>query len=433
MLRFFILTTLVAGSFARAADDNAGTAPQAPSGSGSSDSADSSSAGDTVGDGNAVPSRSLWRRFQVHGTLSQGFIYGSGNNYLTMDSNDGSARWSEGAINISTAITDNFHVGIQLHSYIMGELGRANVQVDWAFADYRVKEWIGVRGGKLKAPMGLFGEIEDTDTLYNWALLPQAIYEADFRSYNVPVVGGEIYGTVRLPVGGSVTYQVFGGRRGVASNDGSPLLTWQLYGIALGTQDSGYTYGGDIKWKTPVRGLRAGVSYDNSRPYDPNAFWGAQYNPYGVPLELRIDSAVSREIYSVEFTHGKLYLAAEGKHEPHWVANNGVPVGTSLRNAWYVMGAYHVTDKLTAGSYFSRVVGTGFDQTFSWIYYDPSNPAYYGNDTVANVRYDFNRFFYGKLEGHYIDGELGPFYPGDNPNGLQKVTRLVIGRIGFTF
>jgi hypothetical protein len=45
---------------------------------------------------------------QFHGTLSQGFIYASGNNYLTMDSNSRSARWSEGVVNLGMAITDNF-------------------------------------------------------------------------------------------------------------------------------------------------------------------------------------------------------------------------------------------------------------------------------------------------------------------------------------
>ena len=431
MFRFLILTALATANLAMAGDDASGAGPAVASGNSSSDSA-SDDSGSGGPDGNAAPSRSFWRRLQFHGTLSQGFIYGSGNNYLTMDSNSGSARWSEGAVNLGMAITDNFHVGIQLHSYIMGEIGRGNLQVDWAFADYRVKEWLGFRGGKLKAPMGLFGEIEDTDTLYNWALLPQGMYEAEYRSYNVPVVGGEIYGNIRLPVGGSVTYQIFGGQRGVTSNDGSPLLTWQLYGIEQGA-DSGYAYGGDIKWKTPIRGLTAGISYDNARQYVPHAYWAPAFNPYGVPIYLAIDSAISREIYSIEFQHKKLYLAAEGKHEPHFVANNGVAVGTSPRNAWYVMGAYHVTDKLTAGSYFSRVVGTGFNSTFTWQYYDPTNPLYYGNDTVANVRYDFNRFLYGKLEGHYIDGELGPFFPGDNPNGLQRITKLVIARIGFTW
>jgi hypothetical protein len=97
------------------------------------------------------------------------------------------------------------------------------------------------------------------------------------------------------------------------------------------------------------------------------------------------------------------------------------------------MAAYHVSNKLTAGSYFSRVWGTSFNDTFRWVYYDPSKPEFYSNDTVVNARYDINRFFYLKIEGHYIDGYLGAFFPATNPNGLQKVTRLAMARAGFTF
>ena len=392
---------------------------------------DNSAASDRDGEGNANLPELLWRRFQVHGTFSQGFIYGSGNNYLSMDTNGGSAKWSDGAVNVRTALRDNLSVGAQVHSYFMGELGRGTAQLDWAFADYRVKEWLGFRGGKLKAPLGLFGEIEDTDTLYNWALLPQSMYEAEFRSFNVPVVGGEVYSSFR--VGRSrFTLQMLGGRRSVAGNDGAPALAWQLYGIELGS-DTGYTYGADLKWETPIRGLTAGVFFDRSRTLAPQAYWPV--NPYGVPLELRIDGVIRRELYSLRFQRGKLDLAAEGKHEPHWVANNDVPVlpGGSPRNAWYVMGAYHLTNKLIAGSYFSRVWGTSFVETFRWPYYNPSKPEFYSDDTVVNARYDINRFFYLKVEGHYIDGHLGAFFPHTNPNGLQKVTRLAIARFGFTF
>jgi hypothetical protein len=394
------------------------------------DNADSSRNAAEANDNSGI-ARSLARRFQVHGTFSQGFIYGSGNNYLSMETNKGSAKWSEGSINVRTALADNLHAGAQLHSYFLGELGRGNAQLDWAFADYRAKQWMGFRGGKLKAPLGLFGEVEDTDTLYNWALLPQPMYEAEYRSFNVPVMGGEIYVTVSH-ARNRFTLQMFGGRRNVAGNDGSPALAWQLYSIELGSY-SGYAYGANLKWETPVRGLTGGLFFDRSRTLAPHAYWPV--NPYGVPLYLKIDSAIAREIYSLRYQRGKLDLAAEGKHEPHWVANNGVPVlpGGSPRNAWYVMGAYHVTAKLTAGSYFSRVWGTSFVETFRWPAYDPSKPEFYSNDTVVNARFDINRFFYLKLEGHYIDGHLGAFFPTTNPNGLQKVTRLGIARIGFTF
>lgn len=392
-------------------------------------------AGNTGADSaDGAPANAFWRKFQFHGNLDQSVVYGSGNNYLTMDTNDGTAKWSEGSVNLSVPITENFHAGVQVHDYMMGQIGRGNPMLDWAYGDYRVTNWLGFRGGKIKAPMGLFNETSDTDVVHNWALLPQGLYEAEYRSYNIPVAGGAIYGNFELPVGGNVAYQLFGGQRTVASNDGGFLLARQLYGIVI-SSESGYTYGGAIKWRAPIKGFTAGVSFDNSRVTDPNALWPASANPDGVPLVLSIDVAISRQIYSVEYRRGKLDLAAEGKIEPHWVANNGVPVSPtgSWRHAWYVMGACHLTGKLTVGSYFSRTTGTGFIATFAWASYNPNNPNYYSNDTVVSARYDINRFFYAKLEGHYIAGDLAAFYPGTNPSGLQKITRLGVARLGFVF
>jgi hypothetical protein len=72
----------------------------------------------------------------VHGYVSQGFLFTSSNNYLSMKSSDGSAQWTDGAVNISDSLSDNLRVGIQLHMYQLGEFGGSNVQVDWASGDY---------------------------------------------------------------------------------------------------------------------------------------------------------------------------------------------------------------------------------------------------------------------------------------------------------
>lgn len=40
---------------------------------------------------------SFFSKFQVHGNLAQGFLFSSQNNYLTTNSSDGSAKWTEGA------------------------------------------------------------------------------------------------------------------------------------------------------------------------------------------------------------------------------------------------------------------------------------------------------------------------------------------------
>jgi hypothetical protein len=93
--------------------------------------------------------------------------------------------------------------------------------------------------------------------------------------------------------------------------------------------------------------------------------------------------------------------------------------------AWFGMGEYHVTDKLQLGAYYTHyVVASTPDQT---------NPANYFHDWVASSRYDINRFFYLKLEGHFIIGTGVGFYGLDNLNGLDPQTKLLVAKAGFSF
>src|ERR1017187_6914846 len=92
---------------------------------------------------------------EIHGFVTQGFLFSSHNNYLTMQSSSGSLQWTDGAVSVSDSLTDKLRVGIQLHMYQLGQLGGPNIQVDWASGDYRVNDHLGFRAGKVKTPLRL--------------------------------------------------------------------------------------------------------------------------------------------------------------------------------------------------------------------------------------------------------------------------------------
>jgi hypothetical protein len=82
----------------------------------------------------------LWdRTVQVHGFASQGFVYTSGNNWLTMDSTAGSAGFTDFGLNMSSAVTDKLRVGAQVYDRNLGQLGQYHPQLDLAVVDYRFK------------------------------------------------------------------------------------------------------------------------------------------------------------------------------------------------------------------------------------------------------------------------------------------------------
>jgi hypothetical protein len=358
------------------------------------------------------------KRIQFHGDLSQGFLFSSANNYLTTESSDGSFRWTEGALNFRLPLTDNLKTGIQLHSYSLGQIGRQTVTVDWAFAEYKFNNYLGIRAGKVKTPMGLFNEVQDIDAAYPWVLLPQSVYPADMRSFHLAHTGFVAYGDFHLPgKAGSISWQGYAGSRSQARGEGF-MLQLREEGTILG-HASGPTLGADVRWTPPLSGLIIGASYLKTNLNAPTAVTdGAP-----APGKFKYDT----EDFYAQYQKGKLELDAEFNIEPTWESWGGQPYHYNPSRIWYLMGSWHVTSKLTTGMYYSRDFGFDSDTR------DRSDPGNYSKETALNARYDFNRFLYGKIEGHYIDGVANGFYPSNNPNGLDKVTKVLLARVGFVF
>jgi hypothetical protein len=128
---------------------------------------------------------SIFEKIQIHGGLSQGFLFSSSNNWLSTDSSNGSFRWNDIMLNLTDPLTEHLRVGIQLHSYMLGQIGQQKLGIDWALGDYKFNDHFGIRAGKVKTPLGLFNDIQDIDVLYPWALLPQSVYPADMRSFHL--------------------------------------------------------------------------------------------------------------------------------------------------------------------------------------------------------------------------------------------------------
>jgi hypothetical protein len=80
---------------------------------------------------------------EIHGFVTQGFVFSSRNNHLPMQSSTGSLQWTDGAVSLTDSLTDKLRVGIQLHMYQLGQLGGPNIHVDWASGDYRVNDHLG--------------------------------------------------------------------------------------------------------------------------------------------------------------------------------------------------------------------------------------------------------------------------------------------------
>lgn len=353
---------------------------------------------------------------EIHGFATQGFLYSSHNNYLTLQSSSGSLQWTDGAVSVTDSVSDKLRVGIQLHMYQLGQLGGPNLQVDWASGDYKFNDYFGVRAGKVKTPLGLYNDSQDVDASYLWILLPQSAYPIDNKSFFLSHLGGEVYGTLALgSSGGTLRYRGYAGYNYTDLNGGY-VLGFSEAGIPFTSAPGGKTYGGDLRWQTPVKGLTVGASalvqaLDGTSPA------GAIHVP---PTPVVAEYA--------QFSRGKFYFAGEYRRQA--VTSSITIGGFTFPNAvderiWYAMASYRIAKKAQVGTYYSSFVDRDSTST------DPAGN--YSKDWALTGRYDFNEYFYGKIEGHFLHGTYLGYYQGTNPNGLQDNSNMLAAKVGFSF
>jgi hypothetical protein len=364
---------------------------------------------------------------QVHGFGTQGFVYTSDNNWLTMNtSGAGSGAFTDAGLNLGLQIRPNLRVGGQIYDRKLGKLGNWHPQLDWAIGDLRIKPWLGFRGGKVKTVLGLFTDTQDLDFANTFALLPQSVYPIDLRDATIAHEGGDIYGKVKLGHNlGSIAYTAYGGRRADIMSSGYPYLL-SSYGIFLKSY-GGPVYGGDFRWNTPVRGLTVGVSRLNEQITGKGTYLGSAYYEHS-------KHDWTNQYYG-QYVKDKFHVESEYRRylREEIIFNGTNWVKTDVRG-WYVSGGYRINKWLEAGSYYShyRVFPTG-DTASSFTAVQKHD-----YDKVATARIDLNQYITVKVEGHFMDGNGAALYPAGfysnvNPNGFAANTNALVIRTGFSF
>jgi hypothetical protein len=380
------------------------------------------------------------RTVQVHGFVSQGFVKTDENNWLTMNTSQGSGAMTDMGLNASSQLTDKFRVGAQVYDRNLGQLGEWHPSLDWAVADYRFTNWFGVRAGKVKTTMGLYNDAQDEDFLRVFALLPQSIYPTDLRDTTMAHTGVDLYGNLPLQRGlGDISYTAFVGHRSdsIYSGYAYRLVNFGEYISSL----TGPQYGGDLRWNTALKGLLVGVSRLNQQLTLKGSVVDALNPASGLqPFTQTTTTDWTNQLYS-EYRWRRLRADLEYRRE--YALSPYVP-GTNTNSdtrGWYVAGSYRLQRRLEVGSYYSRytlryAIWGGAIPTM--VVSDTSLPQNHVYDKVLAIRYDLNRYVYLKAEGHFINGYgLGPFpdgfYPQQNPQGFRANTDALVIKTGVHF
>ena len=346
---------------------------------------------------------------EIHGFASVGFLKSDENNYLGK-SKDGSFQFNEFGLNFRAEIDDKTSAGVQLFSRDLGALGNNEILIDWGFLDHSVNDQFGIRIGRVKLPGAMYNEYQDIDAVRGTILMPQGVYNLNFRDTTVGVDGVAIYGNLATEGAGDFDYNVFYGVLPIKDN-GSVARAFD--GIQPGTTTEDFSsdlksaYGGNLTWNTPLEGLRVAIAYQNLADWTINATVVAT-NPalsggLGLPAgtDVRLYTPITLEsdnfeiaTISAEYTYNEWIFSAEyqvydgvfesaaGDEEVDWTS-------------WYLQASYELDEKwMFTGYYMDYVVDPD----------DHDDPGEYQNDLTFAVRYNVNEGWNLKAEIHIIDG-----------------------------
>ena len=375
------------------------------------------------------------RTVQVHSFASQGFLYSNNNNYLTMKTSDGSAAFTDFGFNATMQVSDKFRIGAQMYDRNVGRMGNWRPTLDWAFGDYRFRDWFGIRAGKVKTALGLYNDTQDMESLHTWAIMPQSTYAIDVRGDFIAHVGADAYGNIPIKKLGALSYTIWGGLRQDDPQGGYRLglLDFPTGRIVL-QKFSGTAEGADLRWSTPLPGLMVGSSVV-AQDYVVDGIDTLKSN--GLTLDLHLPTKKHHtNAHYVQYTKGKLRL--DGEYRKTWRVSqsyfSGAQTFTRQTSAdWhygYVSAAYRLNNRIEVGTYHSR-----FYPAWGALHSPPAGHVF---DQALTVRFDLKEYLSLKVEGHFMDGygdgsNFRGFYPSDNPQGLQPKMNMLVVRLGYRF
>jgi hypothetical protein len=327
-------------------------------------------------------------------------------------------------------------VGAQFYTRNVGQLGNWRPEVDWAMADYRFKDWFGIRAGKVKTTLGLYNDTQDLEFLHTWALMPQSVYPVDSRGDTIAHIGGDIYGNIGLKRLGGLAYTVYGGQRPSDMGSGfvygleTSSLVNGNYIVSIGKKIDSYggpVYGADLRWTTPLPGLLLGASY-SKMDITTHGYYLSSNRPYTQTTDL--DNTIATY---AQYTRGNFTFAGEYRKEPRFSEYDtatGVitPTNKNTRQG-YVSASYRISKWLELGTYHSR-----FYRVWNVNHGDPKNHVF---DQAITARFDLDRYVDLKVEGHFMDGApidsvvSRGFFAAPNPNGLAPQMKMLVLRLGF--
>ncbi|ETR68799.1 MAG: hypothetical protein OMM_04346 [Candidatus Magnetoglobus multicellularis str. Araruama] len=383
------------------------------------------------------PETRAWQieNIHIHGFVSQGFMISDRNNYLA-ESSEGSFEFNEAAINFSRHFDPNFHMGCQIFSRDIGDVGNNKIELDWALANYRLRDSLGFRLGRIKVPHGLYNETRDVDMLRTFIFLPPVYYDISRSTINA-IDGIGVYGNLLFDSIGSIDYQIINGVKNIDPESG-----WSRYmerrGLNITEFDTDYAACAAISWHPGIEGLRLGTS---GIFLDINA--NADITTFSLLQNFRIDNGpdihykldnLKIQVGYLEYTFKELILAFEymtfrGDLKLIPFASPmviSIPIQT---DTFYLSLVYRLSDILEMGGYYSVFWPDVSDRQGTM---QRLNYLGWHKEAAICFRADITDALVFKAETHLINGGA-LMMPQDNLDGIDQRTALFLLKLTYSF
>lgn len=238
---------------------------------------------------------------------------------------------------------DNIGMALNIYARPMDRLAvstqffydASKINIDWAFAEYRVYDWLRFRAGQVKMPFAAYMETKDVGTLRPFYSLPASIYSfGDIAAESY--FGGGFSGFLPPKGGWEVSYDAFFGQIWLESNDrfrSPPTALNVMQAASAQSANPGparqtawtrvdNTYGGRIAVQTPVQGLR---------------FWLSGYRGTVAEIDQTQGALPGDDVHaaglSVEYVRGPFEVRAEGFRKAEGDASNEQKITTGYVEA----------------------------------------------------------------------------------------------------
>jgi len=334
---------------------------------------------------------------KVHGFLTQSLFHTSDNNVYG-NSDDGiSPGLTEIGLNLSYQPFDRLTLSAQGLYRRAGKVDGGIVRLDYGVADLNLFNTqngrIGIRGGRIKVPFGLYNETRDVAFTNPTILLPQGIYFDRSRSLLTSADGGSFYADYNTQYGDfSFKFNL-----GMPLGDNEEIRSAILGPRVSGQFEATPAFATQINYEINGGEYIFAVSYMDLE---------LEYSPSDNEIISAGSTTIRPLLFSAQYNGEHFGLTAEYQYRWNNYKDYGVISNLSfVTESWYVQSSYRFFSWLQGIVRYDQI-STNIDDRGGKIGVANGLPQHlsYAKDWMVGLRWDITSSWMLRTEYHRIHG-----------------------------